>query len=335
MPTGTDVRRQTWPPTVFETEAWEEAWSRSTIEHIKASEGSGPPLYLVEYSPFWHGYEVDTEMERVWDRPLVTVGTLYSFYGPSYLLDDPDRVPAVVERARERAAEWGAFGALVVNLPEEAANQWAEICPPDARLRLDVAYHRPVEDAADPKFAGIRTHVRTEWRRRWRRATERGVRLVDDREPSTEVVEQVLSLTNGSAVKHGWPPVYDRTTLEQVLQVPGSRILRADWEGRTIGGFVALEHDRRVYLWAGGIDHTVLGEVSPYLFMLYEVLATGAERGWDRVEFGRGNDTFKRRYGFEGTELWSLWYAARPEDVDAYRPKLTALHDGLARCMGL
>jgi CelD/BcsL family acetyltransferase involved in cellulose biosynthesis len=144
-----------------------------------------------------------------------------------------------------------------------------------------------------------------------------------------------VALANGSAVRHGWPPVYDRTTVEQVLGIPGARLLRAEWDGRTIGGFVGLEHDRRIYLWAGGIDHTVLREVSPYLFMLYEVLSTGVERGWERVEFGRGNDTFKRRYGFSGTELWSLWYAARPEDVAVYRSKLATLHEGLAHCMGL
>jgi GNAT acetyltransferase-like protein len=330
-----EVRRRTWPPTVFDTEEWVEAWSRATIERVRATDRAGPPLYLLEYSPFWRGYEIDTGLEPVWDSPLVTVGTVYSFYGPAYLADDDDSVGAVVDRAKERAVTWDAAGVLVMNLPRGAADRWAKIRPPDARVRLDVAYHRPVETGRTPPFADIDSHVRTEWRRRWRRATERGLRLLDEGAPEGHRIDEVIALTNGSAEKHGWPSIYDRATVDQVLGLPGARLLRADWDGRTVGAFVALEHDRRIYLWAGGVDHAVLREVSPYLFMLYEVLSTGAERGWERVEFGRGSDTFKRRHGFAGTELWSLWYAARPEAVPVYRPRLVALHEGLAHCMGL
>jgi hypothetical protein len=144
----------------------------------------------------------------------------------------------------------------------------------------------------------------------------------------------MLELMNGSAVKHGWPVLYDRATLEAVLSTPFARVIRIDWAGQTIGATLALEYDRRLYLWAAGNDPAVYSEVSPYPFMLYEILGQGVERGWDVVEFGRGNDRFKRQHGFDGHHLWSLWYSAQPGDVEVYRPRLTALHDGMAVVAG-
>lgn len=332
--TTTDVMAK-WPPTVFETEEWLTAWSRSTVEQAQLLDGGGAPMFLLEYSPFWHGYEIDTEMAPIWDRPLVTVGSLYAGYGPAYLGGSRDTIGATTDRARELAAERGASGTLVLNLPTSVAREWEAVRPPDAKIRLDMAYHRRFGVGKDPIVGDVDAHERTEWRRRWRRATERGVRLVEETEPSVERVDEVLAIANGSAVKHGWPVLYDRTTAMEVLTgVPGARLFRADWDGRTVGGFLALEHDRRLYLWAGGMDHTVLRQVSPYLFVLYELLAQGVERGWDRLEFGRGNDAFKLRYGFTASELWSLWYAARPEDVEVYRPRLVTLHERLARMQG-
>lgn len=323
-----------WPPTVFETEAWLNAWSRSTVERARVLDEDQAPLFLLEYSPFWHGYEIDTEMDPIWDRPLVTVGSLYAGYGPAYLAGSTETIRETTDRARELAADHGACGTLVLNLPTPAAHEWAAVRPPDATIRLDMAYHRLFGVGKDPVVGDVDAHERTEWRRRWRRATERGVRLVEETAPSVERIDEVLAIANGSAVKHGWPVLYDRTTATEVLQVPGARLFRADWDGRTIAGFLALEHDRRLYLWAGGMDHTVLRQVSPYLFILYELLSTGVERGWERLEFGRGNDAFKIRYGFTASELWSLWYAVRPED-DVYRPRLATLQERLAAMQGV
>jgi CelD/BcsL family acetyltransferase involved in cellulose biosynthesis len=201
-------------------------------------------------------------------------------------------------------------------------------------IRLDHAYHKIPGAGPDPVMGELSKHARTEWRRRWRRATEKDVRMVRVDRPTAAQVDRVLELTNGSAVKHGWPALYDRDTVVAVLDVPGAHLVLAEWNGRTIGGFVAIEHDSKLYLWAGGTDPEVYSEVSPYLFMLYELLAQGVERGWERIEFGRGNDEFKRQKGFGGTPLWSLWYAATPEQVDVYRPRLAALHDGLATVQG-
>jgi hypothetical protein len=330
-----DTDAATWPRTVFDTDEWVDAWSRATVERQRPLDRVAAPLYLLEYSPFWRGYEVDTGLEPVWERPVVTVSSLYSAYGPGHLAGSPETVAAVVDCGLQRAAEHGACGVLVLNVPAPAAGRWAEVRPPDRRIRLDFAYHQMVGTGPDGLLGDISSHERTEWRRRWRRSTEQGVRLVEETDPPVARIDEVVALANGSAVKHGWPELYDRTTLTEVLGVPGGRLVRAEWDGRTIAGFVTLEHDRKLYLWAGGMDHTVVREVSPYLFLLYELLAAGRDRGWERVEFGKGNDEFKRRHGFASTELCSLWYPASPGDAEVYGPRLEKLHDGLASFMGL
>jgi CelD/BcsL family acetyltransferase involved in cellulose biosynthesis len=240
----------------------------------------------------------------------------------------------VLDRGEGFGQKWDAPGLLVLNLPVDAAAVWESVRAPDSRVRFDSAYAKRIGPAPDGVLGDIGSHDRTEWRRRWRRAGEKGVRLVEETEPSDSHIDEVVALTNASAVRHGWPELYDRTTAREVLGVPGGRLLRAVWLDRTIGGFVALEHDRRLYLWAGGIDHTVLREVSPYLFVLYELLSTGADRGWDLIEFGKGNDDFKRKHGFVATELWSLWYAATPEEAAIHAPRLASLHDRLTSLQG-
>jgi hypothetical protein len=318
-----------YPSTVFDTDEWHQAWSRSTVERLRPTGFDRPPLYLMDHSPFWQGYEIDTELGRIWDRPLLTVGSLYAGCGPAYLSDRPEEVECLFDFVGEQTQRADTCGLLVLNLPLDVALQWAAIRRPDAMVRLDLSYHRVIGTGKDPVVGDVDRDERIEWRRRWRRATEKGVRLVEEVSPAPERVDEVVALANGSALRHGWPVLYDRTTATEVLRIPGSRLLRADWSGRTVAGFIALHHDRRLYLWAGGMDHTVVREVSPYLFILYELLAAGGERGWERLELGKGNDSFKRKYGFTGVPLWSLWYAAHPAQAEQYGPQLAALHQRL------
>lgn len=320
---------------VFDTPAWQDAWALATVEKIAATHRyRGVPMYLVQHSPFWQGYETDAGMASVWAGPVLIVGSLYAFYGP---VPEGSRVGVgdVVDRARALAGEWGASGILVVNQPEEVAREWAVARPPDARVRLDVAYHRLLGLGPDPVLGQLDKHARTDWRRRWRRAAENGVRLVEDQAPQSDQIDEVVALANSSAVRHGIAPLYDRHTVAAVLGVSGARLIRADWSGRTVAGFVAIEHDRRLYLWAGGIDYEVLAQVSPYLFLLYELLAAADDRGWRRMEFGRGNYVFKRRYGFTGVPLWSLWYEPRPGTTSEHGERLARLHERLTDFMGL
>src|SRR5688572_27139711 len=106
---------QACPPTVFDTEEWLDAWARATIERRRVidpgqSGSLSPPRYLLEYSPFWQGLENDTNSGVVWDRPVLTIGSIYSVYGPAYMAGDAPAVAALVDEAREQARDLGAAG---------------------------------------------------------------------------------------------------------------------------------------------------------------------------------------------------------------------------------
>lgn len=319
-------------PSVFETEAWAAAWARNTVEDADVVDNH-PPIYLTRHSPFWAGYENDVGVEAIWTEPVVTVGTVYAFFGPARSADTPELVRSTLARAREHVARTGAAGVLVLNLPSGSARFWAETEPPRLTVKLDAAYRRTPGEGDDPVVGSVSKRVRTDWRRRWRRATEMGLVLREETHPAPEHIDDVLALANGSAERHGWVPIYDHTTALALFEVPGCRLVRAELEGQTVAGFVAFEHDRCLYLWAGGTHPELAREVSPYLFLLYELLSTAADRGWTRIEFGRGNDQFKRRYGFTGVDLWSHWFPRDDAADRRYTDRLQRLHEGLGKIM--
>lgn len=309
-------------------------WPRCTPEEVVARLPS-PGTDIVRDSPFWNGYQTDAGVDDVWSGPVGYLPSLYSVYGPTQLTG-PAEIKAALEQAAEGVREHGAVGTLVTNLPPTSAERWRAVREPDAWIRLDIAYACDAASGIDGLFAELPGHERTEWRRRWRRAREQGVECVELHGAGLlGRLPVALELANESAVKHGIEPLYDLETFASVARIPGSRLICAERRGQTLAAFLTVEHDQVLYLWAGGISYEALRPYSPYLFLLYEILSAAPEHGWARIEFGRGNYEFKRRYGFAGTELWSLYYAADDRCAAEHAPKLTAMHDALARFMGL
>ena len=325
-------------PTVFDTPEWIDAWSGTTAEQLLAAETlrmdgerepALVPLYLIRDSPFWNGYEADARVDRVWTEPLVVVPTLYAVYGPAYLRA-PASIRSVITTGLERASHWRAAGLLVANLPWAAAARWAHVRPPTGQICLDIAYRCDVDGDAVGALQRAGGHRRREWRRRWRRARESGVHLVEAAGPrSAMALSQVLELANQSAVKHDIAPLYDQTTFARVASLPSARLFYAELDSRILAGILTLEHDHSLYLWAGGIDYSALADFSPYLFLFYELITMAPDRGWHRLEFGRGTYAFKQRYGFAGTPLWSLFYASDPEAAPCYSARLSVMHERL------
>lgn len=315
---------------VFHTDFWRRCTPEAVVARLPSP---GPDI--VRDSPFWNGYQTDAGVEDVWSGPVGYLPSLYSVYGPTHLTG-PAEIETALDQAAEAVREYGAVGTLVTNLPYTSSQRWCAVREPDARVRLDIAYACDAASGIEGLLARLPGHERTEWRRRRRRAREQGVECVEfhgagllDRLPVA------LELANESAVKHGIEPLYDLETFASVARIPGSRLICADLHDRTLAAFLTVEHDHVLYLWAGGIRYEALRPYSPYLFLLYEILSAAPERGWARVEFGRGNYEFKRRYGFAGTELWSLYYAANARCAAEHVPKLAEMHERLTRFMGL
>ncbi|MCK2215433.1 GNAT family N-acetyltransferase [Actinomadura sp. ATCC 31491] len=304
-------------------------WPDVTPERRLPGGPAGGPALVLD-SPFWNGYQRDAGTPAVWDGPMAYLPSLYSVYGPTHLTA-PAEIARTLEEAAGRARAHATAGLLVANLPRSCARRWRAVREPDAVIRLDVAYSCDVRDGVDGVLAALPRDERVEWRRRWRRARERGLTMTRD----AGRLPEALRLANDSAVRHGIEPLYDAATFAAVAALPGAAVVCADLGGATLAAFLTVEHDGVLHLWAGGIDYAALRAYSPYLFLLYEILAGAPARGVRRVEFGRGSYAFKRRYGFTGTELWSLYYAPGPEAAAAHAPRLAVMHERLAAFMGL
>jgi CelD/BcsL family acetyltransferase involved in cellulose biosynthesis len=335
------LHASTW----YDTPEWQGAWAETTIEDIRhrgqveAYVDEHPHTschYLVVDSPFWSGYESDARVKPVFNGPFVTLPSLYSVFGPSHLAASESAVASVVDGALRDARGWMADALLVANLTTQAADQWAQFRPPCVRVRLDIAYFADVVGGIDAVLQSLPRRKRIDWRRRWRRATERGVRLVElpDTQASPWLAE-VARLSNASAIKHGIAALYDLASLQRLAALPQARVFVAEHKGSALAAFLAFDHHDVIHLWAGGIDYTQLAEFSPYLFLLYELITMAPAQGWRRMEFGRGNYEFKRRYGFRGAELWTLCYPVAPNSGPRLAERLNDMHDRLAQFMGI
>jgi hypothetical protein len=315
---------------VFHSGVWGGATPEDRVARLP-----DPGVDILRRSPFWNGYQADAGVGDVWAGPVGYFPSLYSVYGPTHLTDPAD-IEAALDLAAEGAREYMAVGTLVTNLPRQSADRWQSVRVPDACIRLDIAYACDATSGVSGMLARLPGHERNEWRRRWRRAREQGVKVIEL--TGAELLTQLpvaLELANESVVKHGIEPLYDMATFAAAAKTPGARLICADLGERTLAAFLAVEYDRILYLWAGGISYEALRPYSPYLFLLYEILSQAPNRGWTRIEFGRGNYAFKRRYGFTGTELWSMYYAADQRSAAEHVPRLAKMHDRLTEFMGL
>src|SRR5256885_6495989 len=89
MTVAPDMEALSNRPTVFDTDEWLDAWTRATIDKQRVIDPGKAPRYLLEHSPFWRGYEDDAQSGQGWDKPVLTIGSGHSLYGPPPLVHDP------------------------------------------------------------------------------------------------------------------------------------------------------------------------------------------------------------------------------------------------------
>jgi len=309
---------------VFTSAEWLAALERTTVETVAArrylsvvTAGSVPvnlPLYLTEASPLWRAYEHEARVPPVWRDRVVFAPSLYSFYGP-ITAANASAVAGALTMVESQARRWGAQAVVLANLTEPAVRALSVQRPPSAAVRLDTSYRIELGDSAESYFGTLKRRDRADLRRRWRRAGERGVlatELCGSR--GRPRLAEFLALADASARKNGTEPIYDLPTLNEMLELPGARLLLAERHGEALAGYLAFAYGQCLTLWSGGIRYDALHEFSPYVFLLYETISLAYHRGWEVLDFGRGNGTFKSNHGASPVPLWSLFYLAHAGD---------------------
>ncbi|MEV4799374.1 GNAT family N-acetyltransferase [Nonomuraea sp. NPDC049421] len=342
---GTDCGR------IFATGRWQDAWlaggMEATVAHVRLRAGDVPvTLQLVTDSPLWRGYEGDADLPPVWEGPVAYLSTVYAVANPLNQVPDAS---GTVARALEIAGEWGAEALVVTNLEPGPALE--SLPRPDALVRLDATCRVRLADGADGTggtggtngtggmggMGGYLDGLATSHRGRLRRYHRRGARAgltYHDRNlaEAGHVLAAFARLTRQSAERHGTPPLYSEAALRALLEVPGTRLLSADLDGRPAAGLLSFEWDGCLVLWAAGIDYALLKTHFPYYFLIYEAIAAAAERGCRWVDFGRGNLEFKQRLGFHPVDLWSPVYLLARRA--AYAGRLAEMHRRISDFLG-
>ena len=315
---------------LYDSHEWLSSWEPIEIESrrrhayvtTREREPAGwpvVPLYLVDRSPFWHGYELQSGLTCIADGPLVFAGSTYSMYSRR-----GEVLPELVHGAYATAMEWIASGEaellVVPNLTDAGVASWvATAGEPVGRVLLDRTYWCDLS----PDFGGymlrqLPRKIRRDVERRRRRAAERGLRMeLLAGAAAGELVEAALPLTVGTTDEHDWPALYDAETLHAFLRVPGATMAVARVDDRLVGVFFGFRHGAELTYMCGGVDYASLPELSTYVALMYHCIETACGQGVSRIEWGRDNYRFKERHGLTGADLWALVYAG-----DSHRPEL-------------
>lgn len=317
-----ELPRQVASTCLYDSYGWLRAWESVGIEsrrrhtYVTAGVpgGVGPavlPLYLVEHSPFWHGYELQSGLARLADEPLAFAGSTYFMYSRR-----GEVPPALAEGVHATAMEWiaaGEAGLLVIpNLTDDGVASWvAAMGEPTGRVLLDRTYWCDLDTSLASYLTTRLPHkLRNDVRRRLRRSHERGL-LVEVLPAATahSLVPTAVPLTVGTTDEHDWPALYDEAALHGLLRVPGAVLATARVGDDLIGVFFGFQHGDEVTFLCGGVDYATLPEFSTYVALMYRCLEWACDQGFKRIEWGRDNYRFKERHGLAGADLWALVYA--------------------------
>ncbi len=302
---------------LFDSAGWLRTWETVGIErrdrqaYVTTGDTEVLPLYRTSHSPFWFGYEAQSEVVPLSEQPIVFAGSTYSMYTKR------GAVPAdLVRGAYATAMDWiERDGLLVVpNLTDEGVAGWErEAGTPVGRVLLDRTYHCELGASLEDHLGRLPNKLRRDVQRRMRRSDERGLRFrVVDGAEAVALIPDTLPLTVGTTDEHDWPPLYDAPTLTALLGVPGAVLAVAQVDGELVGTFFGFVHGDEVTFLCGGVDYPRLTELSTYVVLMYGCTRWACEQGLKRIEWGRDNYRFKRRHGLDSTDLWALVYSPRP-----------------------
>ncbi|GGQ67930.1 GNAT family N-acetyltransferase [Couchioplanes azureus] len=324
------------------TVGWSHGWEGVRTEHVADHRhlllDGGPvaelvPYYLVGHSPLWDAYESDAGIGPIWSGPVVYSSSLYGEYGGAGG-STSEYIATCVDLGLEQTARWEAEALVFGNLTPAEVGAWSAVRPGGTPVLVDRAYAARI-DGEDAPLPAMRGKVRRELVRQWRRARDGGIRLgVLAGAEMLPVLDEFTDLAMAAAEKHGIN-IYGKDIFENLVGVPGARLLVAEHDGRMAAAFLCFLHRRRFSMWTGGINYLHLRELKTYAFLMYESMAYAAAHGAEIVDPGRGNFVYKERHGFQGTDLWALVYptSPRPALCEALRRMSEGIHDHITRSL--
>lgn len=207
----------------------------------------------------------------------------------------------LAERARKLGAEWVAFTNVDATRPliGMLASRGFRTAPMEPRFNLDLKKAESLEALA----ATMKLKHRREMIRHGNRAQEAGV-TVGVESPVTGDLKDVIDLLRLTAGKFEATAYYPLEQFPAFLEQLGdaAMLVRIQEKGQLLAAGACLLDQSCFHMWAAGVRYD-LTTYSPYIVLFREVLKAAFASGRPVAEGGRGNDSFKHRYGMKPVPL--------------------------------
>ena len=274
--------------------------------------------YAIRRSVWWRYYEGLIDCPDLFGGPWIAMPSVLTWSGDGPLRPGTDAAEAaalLVAAGRRFAAEQGAVALAATNVSRGAPLTAPLAARADVSILLDNNAVIAGHDSFDAYLASLEPFVKRELMRLRRRAAERGCQWhwyrPADYPPG--VLEQLLVLTNGGAIRHDHEPEYSLELLTALATAPSARLLLAVADGAPVAGFLVHDDARTLYVHAGGWD-AGRKELSPFVNIVHEVVLKAYEWNKQAIEFGRTNYRFKRKHGCQFVPLYGLFYLTELAD---------------------
>jgi len=288
--------------------------------------------YALRTSIWWSYYEQLTGSPDLFGGPWIAMPSVLTWNGdiPLRAGSDAAEVAALLVAAGRRfARDHQAVALAITNVTRDAPLTAPLRAQADHAILLDNDAVIPVHASFDAYLASLQVDVRRDLVRRRRRAEERGCRWLTGRAsdfpPGT--LDRLVDLINSGATRHGQEPEYSLALIRELAAAPSARVFLGTFEGEPIAGFLAHEDPVALHLQAGGWDSS-RKELSPFVSIVYEVMAKAHAWSKQAVEFGRTNYVFKRKHGARLSPLHGLFYLTEHADP-GLRDRILALDRGI------
>ncbi len=218
----------------------------------------------------------------------------------------PEATAAVLRSMRELADHWGAGHFGFVNVPAHSPTAAAlerlgmTPVPAENGHGLTLAPFHGLDDY----LATLASKPRRNLTHDLRRAQEAGVET-EILPPAKADLDGFVALARATAAKYGNADYYRPDIFQDFVLALGecARVIELRRAGHLIASAITLLDQHRYHFWCVGVDYAAATGFSPFYTVFADVMRDAIASGRGRLELGRRNPDFKRRYGLHATPL--------------------------------
>ncbi|MFJ9855524.1 GNAT family N-acetyltransferase [Streptomyces sp. NPDC101150] len=219
---------------------------------------------------------------------------------------DLDATAAVTGTLRELAQQWNAGHFGFVNVPAHSRTAAALERLGMTPIPVETGHGLGLDPlhCLDDYLATLARKPRQNLTRVLRRAHEAGV-TTEVLPPEKADLDGFVELARRTAAKYGNADYYRPGIFQTFVRALGTsaRVIELRRSGHLIASAITLLDQHRYHFWSVGVNYAATPGFSPFYAAFAAVMDDAISSGRSRLELGRRNPDFKRRYGMRPTAL--------------------------------